>query len=208
MEEKSKHGEVGRAAMKAGMDRKTARRYLRSGKLPSELKLEKGERSYRTREDPFAEDWEAIREKLEEASALDGKALFEWLMEQHPGRYQPGQLRTLQRRVKQWRATEGPDKEVFFAQAHRPGEAMQPNQNGDVESSNNGLKRRLLQHLILRGSRDFESVNAYERWMRAPARRGRGALGRYGEGAGATWRNRGARDGALRSRPRGVRRAS
>ena len=45
--------------------------------------------------------------------------------EEHPGRYEPGQLRTLQRRVRQWRAQQGPDQEVFFAQAHRPGEAAQ-----------------------------------------------------------------------------------
>ncbi len=32
-----------------------------------------------------------------------------------------GQLRTLQRRVKVWQATEGPVKEVFFAQRHHPG---------------------------------------------------------------------------------------
>jgi hypothetical protein len=40
-----------------------------------------------------------------------------------------------------------------------------PNQNGDVESLNNALKRRLEQHLKLRGSRDFESVEAYEAWI-------------------------------------------
>jgi hypothetical protein len=40
-----------------------------------------------------------------------------------------------------------------------------PNQNGDVESLNNALKRRLEQHLKLRGSRDFESVEAYEGWI-------------------------------------------
>ena len=50
MEEQSKHGNRGLAADKAGMDRKRARKYLRSGKLPSEMKMEKGERSYRTRE--------------------------------------------------------------------------------------------------------------------------------------------------------------
>ncbi len=38
-------------------------------------------------------------------------------------------------------------------------------QNGDVESSNGALKRRLEQHLLMRGSRDFESVEAYERWI-------------------------------------------
>jgi hypothetical protein len=37
-----------------------------------------------------------------------------------------------------------------------------PHENGDVESSNGGLKRALKQHLLLRGSRDFESIEAYE----------------------------------------------
>jgi len=40
-----------------------------------------------------------------------------------------------------------------------------PNENGDVESSNGHLKRRLRQHLLLRGSRDFESPEAYERFV-------------------------------------------
>jgi hypothetical protein len=40
-----------------------------------------------------------------------------------------------------------------------------PNQNGDVESLNGALKRRLEQHLKLRGTRDFESVEAYEKWV-------------------------------------------
>ncbi|HEX8539901.1 MAG TPA: IS21 family transposase [Cystobacter sp.] len=38
-------------------------------------------------------------------------------------------------------------------------------QNGDVEALNGALKRRLLQHLLMRGSRDFESAEAYERWV-------------------------------------------
>jgi hypothetical protein len=38
-------------------------------------------------------------------------------------------------------------------------------QNGDVEASNGALKRRLEQHLLMRGSRDFESVAAYETWL-------------------------------------------
>lgn len=51
--------------------------------------------------------------------------MFELLQEQHPGRYEDGQLRTLQRRVKQWRAAHGPERDVVFAQQHRPGEAAQ-----------------------------------------------------------------------------------
>ena len=38
-------------------------------------------------------------------------------------------------------------------------------QNGDVESLNGALKRRLKQHLLLRGSSDFESTSAYEAWL-------------------------------------------
>ena len=40
---------------------------------------------------------------------------------EHPGRFADGQVRTLQRRLKQWRALHGPAKEVFFAQVHHPG---------------------------------------------------------------------------------------
>ena len=41
-----------------------------------------------------------------------------------------------------------------------------PNENGDVESSNGHLKRRLAQQLLLRGSRDFESQAEYVRFLR------------------------------------------
>lgn len=46
MSELKKHGEIGKAALRAGMDRKTARKYRGAGKLPSELKQT---RTYRTR---------------------------------------------------------------------------------------------------------------------------------------------------------------
>jgi hypothetical protein len=42
----------------------------------------------------------------------------------------------------------------------------QPAQNGDVESSNGGLKQALNQHLLLRGRRDFESLADYEDFIR------------------------------------------
>lgn len=122
MEEMTKHGQVGRAAMKADMDRKTGRKYVAAGKLPSEMA---GLRMWRTREDPFAEHWPSVVMMLAAAPALEAKTIFEQLSEQHPGRYSEGQLRTLQRHVRQWRAAEGPDKEVFFPQEHRPGEAAQ-----------------------------------------------------------------------------------
>lgn len=122
MEEMSKHGEIGRAARKADMDRKTARKYVKEGKLPSEMTMA---RQWRTREDPFAEHWSEIEERLRQTPELEAKTLFELLQEKYPDRYEPGQLRTLQRRVRQWRAEQGPDKEITLAQKHRPGEAAQ-----------------------------------------------------------------------------------
>src|SRR5215472_3151971 len=110
------------AAAKAGMDVKTARRYLREGGLPSEMKPE---RTWRTRSDPFDEVWEGICQQLQANPGLEAKTLFEALQRECPGRFGDGQLRTLQRRIKNWRATEGPGKEVFFAQKHVPGRLAQ-----------------------------------------------------------------------------------
>ena len=106
------------AASKAGMDPKTARKYLAANRLPSELGKE---RHWRTRGDPFDEVWDQVRLQIEENPGLEAKTLFEWLQREHPGRYSDGQIRTLQRRIKLWRATEGPAQEVYFGQKHEPG---------------------------------------------------------------------------------------
>lgn len=106
------------AAAKAGMDVKTARRYLADGRLPSERKAE---RDWRTRADPFDQVWEEVRRQIDANPGLEAKTLFQALQRQYPGRFADGQLRTLQRRIKRWRATEGPGREVFFAQKHVPG---------------------------------------------------------------------------------------
>ena len=106
------------AAMKSGMDAKTARKYRRLGQVPSELPATP---RWRTRRDPFTEVWAEIRELLEVNAGLEAKTVFEYLQRCRPGEFEDGPLRTLQRRVKSWRATEGPAKEVFFAQQHPPG---------------------------------------------------------------------------------------
>jgi hypothetical protein len=110
------------AAAKSGMDPKTARKYLRAQRLPSEMRQK---RTWRTRPDPFAEIWEEIRQLLTVEPGLQAKTLFEHLQAAHPGRFRDGQVRTLRRRIKHWRATEGPPREVFFAQEHHPGELCQ-----------------------------------------------------------------------------------
>ena len=108
MEELNKHGKLGLAAMRAGVDRKTAAKYRDEGKLPSELKTG---RHWRTREDPFDEVWPVIVAKLVDAPEFEATTLFDWLVGGAPaGTYEPGQLRTLQRRVRDWRATAGPER--------------------------------------------------------------------------------------------------
>ena len=267
MEELSKHGKIGLAAIRSGMSRNTAAKYAGAGKFPSDLRKA---RDWRTRKDPFEDEWPEIAARLKDAPELEAKTLFEELIHSKPQSYEPGQLRSLQRRIKRWRAQEGPDKAIFFAQEHRPGEAAQTDftwatqlgitiggepfahmlchvvlpcsnwqwatvcwsesmvalrrgvqsamfrlgrvpqyhqtdnstaathdlrtgkrgfneeysalmrhlgmtprttevgekeQNGDVESLNGALKRRLEQHLIVRGSREFPDVEAYEGWL-------------------------------------------
>ncbi len=61
-------------------------------------------RTWRTRADPFASIWEEVRQRLEIAPERTAKAIFVELQREYPGRYPAGQLRTLQRRVKEWRA--------------------------------------------------------------------------------------------------------
>ena len=58
------------AAAKAGMDEKTARKYLNAGKLPSELTQE---HTRRTRADPFEETWGELREMFAANPGLEAK---------------------------------------------------------------------------------------------------------------------------------------
>lgn len=272
MRERKKGRTQEQAAVSANLrSRKTVAKYERLEKLSSELPPP---RQYRTRPNPFAEDWPTVEQMLAAAPGLEAKALFEWLDEQHPGRYQSGQLRTFQRHVSTWRALHQPQTAIL-EQVHRPGEVLQtdgtwltelgvtiqgqpfkhllihsvlpysnwewgriaqseslaaiqlglqstlvklghvpqyhrtdnssaatcrpgaqpqasqqraytagylqllahyglqpqttnlrsPQENGDVEASNGGLKRAIEQHLLLRGSRDFASIAAYEDFL-------------------------------------------
>lgn len=113
---------VGQAAMKAGMHRNTAARHRSRGLLPSDRAEP---RTYRTRPDPFQEEWPDLEAMLRDAPGLEAKTLFADLRARKPGLFRDGHLRTLQRRVKLWRAAHGPEKVPFFPQEHRPGEAAQ-----------------------------------------------------------------------------------
>jgi hypothetical protein len=100
------------------MDPKTARKYRRLARLPREVRMPQ---SRRTHPDPFADVWTGVADRLALNPGLEALTLFQQLQREHPGTFPDGQLRTFQRRVKIWRATDGPAKEVFFAQVHTPG---------------------------------------------------------------------------------------
>jgi transposase len=88
------------AAIKSGMDEKTARKYRRLGKPPSELKVE---HIWRTRQDPFAEVWVEVKAKLELNAGLEAKTLFGNLQRRYPDRFADGQLRSFQRAIREWK---------------------------------------------------------------------------------------------------------
>lgn len=109
---------LAQAADKAGLDEKTARKYRDSDRLPSQRRTP---HTWRTREDPFQDVWPELVDQLRLNPGLQAKTLFVALQRRFPGRFPDVQLRCLQRRIKRWRALEGPPKEVFFAQTHEPG---------------------------------------------------------------------------------------
>ena len=142
------------AALRSGMSETTARRYRALSKLPSEAKVE---HDWRTRKDPFESVWPEVEEQLRLNPGLQAKTIFAWLQREHEGKFQDGQLRTLQRRIKQWRATEGPAKEVFFSQTHHPGD-LGASDFTHMTSLNVTIAGQPLEHLV------YHFVLTYSNW--------------------------------------------
>jgi hypothetical protein len=270
MSEYEKSGKIIVSALKADVHPETARKYIQAGMCPAELQKP---HTWRTRPDPLEKIWPKAAAMLGDAPELEAKTLFEYFLNLPEGDLQECHLRTFFRRVRHWRATQGPAREVFFAQERHPGQLLQldwthatelnvtihgepldhlfcqcvlpysdwqwatrclsesflslvaglqaalkqlgkcprylgtdnssaatheleampgrsrgfnseylelcthydltpvtinvdcPHEHGDVESLNRHLKRRLDQHLILRGSREFPSLEAYDRFV-------------------------------------------
>lgn len=104
------------SADSADISTRTARRLDGGGRAA------KGPRDYRTREDSFLGIWsEEIEPLLQRDAKLRAVTLFADLQIRHPGRFRDGQVRTLERRIRQWRAVAGPSRPVMFPQVHPPG---------------------------------------------------------------------------------------
>ncbi|MEY2957398.1 MAG: hypothetical protein RL123_2126 [Pseudomonadota bacterium] len=105
------------AAAKAGFSRATGYRIAADPRLPSQKKKPRGRR----RPDPIAHLWEAeVVPLLEAAPGIRAVAVFEEMRRRHP-ELPEGVRRTLERRIRQWRALHGPEQDVMFAQDHPPG---------------------------------------------------------------------------------------
>ena len=105
------------AAAKSGFSTATAYRIGADPRLPSPKKKPRGRR----RPDPLAAVWEAeIVPMLEAAPELRAIAVFDEICRRHP-EISPGIRRTLERRIRTWRALNGSDRQVIFRQRHEPG---------------------------------------------------------------------------------------
>lgn len=269
IKEFNKSGEITMSSMKSGMTRKTGSKYLKLGKGPGELRQP---HTWHTRQNPFADVASEIDDMLKKAPELQPLTIFTHLQEKYSGKFDDGQLRTCERRVKEWKMENGKSKVVSIAQSHIPGRLMEldwtwmnelmitisgvhfkhllchtiltysnwdwaeiafsesfqslkkgfqsavyrlgavpeilqtdnsstathqvkknkknrdfnhnyktfldhygvtprsinvnsPDENGDIESANGHLKRRIDQYLLLRGSRDFSSIDEYRSFL-------------------------------------------
>ena len=100
------------SAAKAGISVRSGRR------IEKDERPDKGARHWKTREDPLVTVWKSELEPLlENEPTLTGITLWDYLDEKYPGQYPEKLLRTLQRRVKHWIATRGPQKAVIFRQS-------------------------------------------------------------------------------------------
>lgn len=105
------------SAAKAGFSERSARNIEQRGFQPAQT-----QHNWPTRKDPFEAVWnKELVPMLEAQPRLQAKTLLEHLQRQYVGQFPDKLLRTLQRRVKKWRALHGPDKEVIFRQNHPPG---------------------------------------------------------------------------------------
>ena len=105
------------AAAKASFSTATGYRIENDPRLPSQKKAARGRR----RPDPLAKIWDAeVVPILKAAPGIRSIAVFDEIRRRHPG-LNPNIRRTLERRMRTWRAVEGPEQDVIFRQDHEPG---------------------------------------------------------------------------------------
>ena len=108
---------AGIAAAKAGFSAASAYRIERDPRLPSQKKAPRGRR----RPDPLAAVWDSeVVPLLHSVPDLRPIAVFEEIQRRH-AEIGTGVRRTLERRIRAWRALNGAERDVIFRQEHPPG---------------------------------------------------------------------------------------
>lgn len=106
------------SAAKAGFSERSGREIEQHRRVEPKT----NDRNWQTRKDPFSGVWEQeLIPMLEQQPSLAPITLLEYLQIEYKEHYPDKLLRTLQRRVKKWKAQHGPEKEVMFRQEHYPG---------------------------------------------------------------------------------------
>ena len=105
------------AAAKASISTSTGYRIEQDPRLPSQKRKKRGRR----RPDPLADIFEAeVVPLLKSAPGIRSVAVYDEMLRRHP-ELSPGIRRTLERRIRSWRAIHGEEQEVIFRQEHPPG---------------------------------------------------------------------------------------
>jgi hypothetical protein len=144
------------AAAAAGMSARSAHTW-KAGALPSQTKKP---RHWRTREDAFASVWESDVVPLlerDQDGVLEATTIIGELRRVHGQRFTTKHLRTLQRRIRDWRALHGPEREVFFQQEHVPGREAAVDFT-DCTSLGVRIAGQLFAHLL------FQFLLTFSRW--------------------------------------------
>lgn len=143
------------AAARAGFSERTARRFDADPTPPSKRKILHG----RTVADPLEAYWETdLLPLLEKDSALQAVTLLRHLQSEHPLAFPDDRIRrTLERRVRQWRALNGPERDIIFRQTPEPGYMAQSDftHAGELEVT---IAGQPFAHLL------YHFVMVYSRW--------------------------------------------
>jgi hypothetical protein len=177
MSEYDKTGKISVSALKADMDRQTARKYIEAGQCPAELQAK---HLWRTRPDPLEKVWPEVTRMLQEAPELEAKTLFEYFLARPDSGLEESHLRTFFRRVRHWRATQGPEREVFFAQEHKPGQLLQLDWTYARELQVT-IQGELLDHLFCQCVLTYSDWQWAIRCISEPGQRAAGGAGGTGQ---------------------------
>jgi hypothetical protein len=106
------------SAAKAGLSEQTAHKIDHNKHRPKKDR----KHDWETRKNPFAEIWDDFIVPMLIQGVYESTFVLEEVQKKYPDQYSSKLLRTLQRKIKRWRAISGKAKDVMFMQEHKPGE--------------------------------------------------------------------------------------